>query len=132
MNIKEKIELSRLIVEKAREVNEVLEQVEKEGFEVKYNSEHIGNENSLLNYYLFQTVTYANTAENFLGDESVYIDKTELARLITEKLNEKQEELNELVIQANSMGVTVFYTEIYPMNVEITEIVTYLGNTPMV
>ena len=132
MNTKEKIELSRLIVEKVGEVSEVLEEAMKEGLEVAFNSEDIGNENILLKYYLFQTITYADTTTKFLGDEFVYVDKASSARLILERLNEKQEELNELVIRANCIGITVFYTEFNPMNVEITETITYLGNTPMV
>ena len=125
MNTKDKIELSLQIVEKVSEVNEVLKQTKKEGFTIDWRTEGIGNSNSLLYIYLVQKVIYADTEENFIEDESIDIDKTLPARLIIEKLNEKQDELNELVKRANNMNLFVHYTGINPMHVNISETIVH-------
>ena len=117
MNVKQKIELSRLIVEKTREINEVLEQAKKEGLTVDCDIK------SCLYYKITRIITYADSTEGILGDESVIsIDKTQSDNLIIKKLDEKEDELNEMVRKARSNDLKVHYQSVNPLNIKITEI----------
>ena len=128
MNTKEKIELSRQIVEKVGEINDLLKQAKKEGLTAIINpngciEDNNGLVNNILSFNLTQVITYANNVDGII--DHVVLDKTKPALLILKEMKKKLDELNELVSEAHSNGLYIDYRSINPLEIVITETITF-------